>query len=295
MDPAHFGALAVLALVDSTSFGTLLIPVWLLLAPGRLRPGRILLFLATVAVFYFAAGLAILFGAGFVIENYGGLFQSRGFSVLLLVAGAALLAWSFQLEAKAKQEKASRLQVQVPVTADRQEGESFAGSGAGTSSSSSSSSSSSAASAGTSAASAGTSAASVAGAVPAGRLSRWRLKAVGTDSRRGGSAALVGLALAAATLELATMLPYLGAIGLISTSAMAWPLPGFVLAAYCTLMVMPALILLAARLTASRRVDPILRRLDGFLTRTSTNTLSWVTGILGVILIINTVGPALSG
>ena len=284
MDPAHFGALAVLALVDSTSFGTLLIPVWLLLAPGRLRPGRILLFLATVAVFYFAAGLAILFGAGFVIENYGGLFQSRGFSVLLLVAGAALLAWSFQLEAKAKQEKASRLQVQVPVTADRQEGESFAGSGAGTSSSSSSS-----------AASAGTSAASVAGAVPAGRLSRWRLKAVGTDSRRGGSAALVGLALAAATLELATMLPYLGAIGLISTSAMAWPLPGFVLAAYCTLMVMPALILLAARLTASRRVDPILRRLDGFLTRTSTNTLSWVTGILGVILIINTVGPALSG
>ena len=284
MDPAHFGALAVLALVDSTSFGTLLIPVWLLLAPGRLRSGRILLFLATVAVFYFAAGLAILFGAGFVIENYGGLFQSRGFSVLLLVAGAALLAWSFQLETKAKQEKASRLQVQVPVTADRQEGERFAGSGAGASSSSS------AAGAG-----AGTSAASVAGAVPAGRLSRWRLKAVGTDSRRGGSAALVGLALAAATLELATMLPYLGAIGLISTSAMAWPLPGFVLAAYCTLMVMPALILLAARLTAARRVDPILRRLDGFLTRTSTNTLSWVTGILGVILIINTVGPALSG
>ena len=91
MEPAHFGALAVLALVDSTSFGTLLIPVWLLLAPGRLRPGRILLFLATVAVFYFAAGLAILFGAGFVVENYGTSFQSRGFSVLLLVAGAALL------------------------------------------------------------------------------------------------------------------------------------------------------------------------------------------------------------
>ena len=286
MDPAHFGALAVLALVDSTSFGTLLIPVWLLLAPGRLRPGRILLFLATVAVFYFAAGLAILFGAGFVIENYGELFQSRGFSVLLLAAGAALLGWSFQLEAKAKREKASRVQVQVPVTADRQEGASFVGSGAGTSSSSS------AAGAG-----AGTSAASVAGAgaVPAGRLSRWRLKAVGTDSRRGGSAALIGLALAATTLELATMLPYLGAIGLISTSAMAWPLPGFVLAAYCTLMVTPALILLAARLTAARRVDPILRRLDGFLTRTSTNTLSWVTGILGVILIINTVGPALNG
>ena len=28
-------SLAVLALVDSTSFGTLLIPIWLLLTPGR--------------------------------------------------------------------------------------------------------------------------------------------------------------------------------------------------------------------------------------------------------------------
>ena len=47
--PALLGALALLALVDSTSFGTLLIPTWLLLAPGRLRPGRILIYLATVS------------------------------------------------------------------------------------------------------------------------------------------------------------------------------------------------------------------------------------------------------
>ena len=91
------------------------------------------------------------------------------------------------------------------------------------------------------------------------------------------------------------MLPYLGAIGLISTAELTWPLPGLILAAYCTLMVAPALVLLIARLAAARLVDPVLRKLDGFLTRTSTNTLSWVTGILGVVLIVNTAGQVFSG
>lgn len=114
------------------------------------------------------------------------------------------------------------------------------------------------------------------------------------DTGRGGAAALIGLALAATTLELATMLPYLGAIGLISTSELQWPLTGVVLAGYCLLMVAPALVLLAVRLAAARRAEPVLHKLDGFLTRTSTNTLSWVTGILGVVLIVNTAGPVLS-
>jgi hypothetical protein len=334
MELAHFGALAALALVDSTSFGTLLIPVWLLLAPGRLRPGRILLFLTTVAVFYFAAGLAILFGAGFVVENYGTFFESRGFSVLLLGAGIVLLAWSFQLEAKAKREKAGRVPAQMPTLAD-QPGAS--GSGAdfpgragsvpngvgsvpniagsvpggvgsvpniagsvpggvgsvpkGAGSVPGSDSGMQHGVSGVGPAAAGT----AAGTLPSGRLARWRYRAVGSDSQSGGAAALVGLALAAATLELATMLPYLGAIGLISTADLVWPLPCVVLAAYCTLMIAPALVLLGARLTAARRVDPVLKKLDGFLSRTSTNTLSWVTGILGVVLVINTAGHVFSG
>ena len=341
MELAHFGALAVLALVDSTSFGTLLIPVWLLLAPGRLRPGRILLFLTTVAVFYFAAGLAILFGAGFVVENYGTFFESRGFSVLLLGAGIALLAWSFQLEAKAKREKAARVPAQMPTLADQPgasgSGADFPGragsvpNGVGSVPNIAGSVPNIAGSvpggvgsvpggvgsvpggvgsvpkgagsvpgpdsgmqhgvSGVGPAAAGT----AAGTLPSGRLARWRYRAVGSDSQSGGAAALVGLALAAATLELATMLPYLGAIGLISTADLVWPLPGVVLAAYCTLMIAPALVLLGARLTAARRVDPVLKKLDGFLSRTSTNTLSWVTGILGVVLVINTAGHVFSG
>ncbi|MCP9786755.1 hypothetical protein [Cyanobium sp. N5-Cardenillas] len=43
--------LVALALIDSTSFGTLLIPLWLMLVPGRPRSGRIVLFLGTVAAF----------------------------------------------------------------------------------------------------------------------------------------------------------------------------------------------------------------------------------------------------
>ena len=46
---ATIGSLVVLALIDSTSFGTLLIPLGLLTAPGRLRIGRLLLFLSVVA------------------------------------------------------------------------------------------------------------------------------------------------------------------------------------------------------------------------------------------------------
>nr|WP_244632849.1 hypothetical protein [Aeromicrobium sp. CFBP 8757] len=62
MTVALLGTLVVLALVDSTSFGTLLIPIWLMLAPGRLRPGRIVVFLATVAGFYLVLGLLLVAG-----------------------------------------------------------------------------------------------------------------------------------------------------------------------------------------------------------------------------------------
>lgn len=285
MDPTLFGALAVLALVDSTSFGTLLIPVWLLLAPGRLRPGRILLFLGTVAVFYFGVGLAILFGAELVVENFSGLYESRGFSVFLLAAGIALLAWSFRLEAQAKREKAARGSVQHTghgASGTGRTGTEGTGTGA-------------AGTAGMDEAAGTDLAESSAGAPASGRLARWRHKAVGSETRgSGGAAALIGLALGATTIELATMVPYLAAIGLLSASGLQWPLTGAVLAAYCVLMVAPALVLLIARFAASRRVDPMLKKLDGFLSRTSTNTLSWITGILGVLLIVNTAGSVLN-
>nr|BFF20805.1 hypothetical protein GCM10025730_43260 [Promicromonospora thailandica] len=76
--PALVGALVVLALVDSTSFGTLLIPVWLLMAPGRVRVGRMLLYLGSIAGFYALVGLAILLGADALGDTLTRLSETRG-------------------------------------------------------------------------------------------------------------------------------------------------------------------------------------------------------------------------
>jgi hypothetical protein len=55
-----YAALAVLALIDSTSFGTLLIPICLMLSPERLRARRIVLYLTVIGAFYFVLGVAAI-------------------------------------------------------------------------------------------------------------------------------------------------------------------------------------------------------------------------------------------
>jgi hypothetical protein len=228
MTLALLGILVVLALIDSTSFGTLVIPIWLLATPGRLRVDRVVLFLATVVLFYFAVGLAILWGAGWAFESIAAVAGSPFGTVVMLVAGAALVVWSFVLEGRAKRQKRDGL------------------------------------------------------ATP-GRISRWRERAVGGA---GGAGALVALALTATTIELGSMLPYLGAIGAITAGGIEWPLSAVVLAGYCVVMVAPAVLLLVARLVAARRIEPVLVRLEGWLTRNASATLSWVVGILGVLLVL---------
>nr|BFE73706.1 hypothetical protein GCM10020092_070070 [Actinoplanes digitatis] len=157
MDLALLGSLAALALIDSTSFGTLLIPIWLLLRPGPARAGRISIFLGTVAAFYFAVGLAVALGAGAFLPRIGGLLGTRPVAWAQLVLGVALFFVSFRL--------------------DRGRRKSSGG----------------------------------------GRLIRWRERAL---ADRGGVAGLAGLALAAAAAEVTTMLPYLAAIGLLTTSGL---------------------------------------------------------------------------
>ncbi|MBU2664469.1 hypothetical protein KOI35_13280 [Actinoplanes bogorensis] len=51
---------AGLAIVDSTSVGTLFIPVWLLLAPERIGARRFLGYLGPIGGFYPAAGVLLL-------------------------------------------------------------------------------------------------------------------------------------------------------------------------------------------------------------------------------------------
>ncbi|MFD5599486.1 GAP family protein [Leucobacter sp. NPDC058333] len=83
-------ALAILALLDGLSTGTLLIPVFLLLAPGRLRAGRILLYLGVITAFYFVVGVACLLGLVNVIDAGQRFLASPAGGWAMLAAGAAL-------------------------------------------------------------------------------------------------------------------------------------------------------------------------------------------------------------
>jgi hypothetical protein len=219
MDFALLGSLAVLALIDSTSFGTLLIPIWFLLHPGPVRSGRVVVFLGTVAAFYFAVGIAITLGADAFLPQLGRLLDTRPAQWTQLIIGVALFFWSFRLEHQHKS------------------------------------------------------------APGGGRMLRWRQRAMAED---GGVAALAGLALAAGIAEVTTMLPYLGAIGLLTTSGLSMAQLAVVMAGYCLVMITPALVLLAVRLAAGDRITPLLTRLSDWIARS--NALAWIVGIVGFLL-----------
>lgn len=105
---AMAGVLVVLALIDSTSFGTLLIPVWLLLAPGRLRAGRVLVYLGTVAGFYLAVGIVVLLGAGAFLDRFGDALDTRAAAIVQLLLGIGLFALSFRFDSKRAARKAAQ-------------------------------------------------------------------------------------------------------------------------------------------------------------------------------------------
>ncbi len=218
MDLAFLGSLVVLALIDSTSFGTLLIPIWLLLHPGRVRVARMLVFLGTVAGFYFAVGIGLTLGLSAAMPQITAFLDTPGASWAQLVVGVALFFLSFRL-GKNKHGSSS------------------------------------------------------------GRIARWRERALGAE---GGIVSLMGLALTAAVLEVGTMLPYLAAIGLITTAALTIGQNAVVLAGYCIVMVLPALVLMALRLTAGRRIEPLLTRISNWMS--SSETLAWIVGIVGFLI-----------
>lgn len=221
--------LTVLALVDSTSFGTLLIPIWLLLAPGRIRVGRVLVFLGTVAGVYLLLGVALVAGASALLGDLDALAEDPVVTRVQLVVGVGLLVGSFFIGGKKKDGE------------DR----------------------------------------------PRGRLLGWRERAMGTGSGIGG---LMTLALAAVALEVVTMLPYLAATGLIASTDLGMPARVVVLAGYCLVMILPALVLMAGRLVARRAVGPVLERLSRWMERHGGETTGWIVGIVGFLVARDAVG-----
>ncbi|MGD8193331.1 GAP family protein [Herbiconiux sp. P18] len=250
MTPTLLGSLLLLALVDSTSFGTLVIPIWLMLAPGRVRPARVLAFLATVAAFYLGVGLLLLAGASFVQDAVGGdpdaLLALPGVRVAELVLGVGMLVGSFWIDPGPKRRPA-RPAAHAPEGLDT----------------------------------AADTAAVPAAPVAPGRLSRWRERAM--DSRAGLGGLLL-LALAAALIEVGSMVPYLAGIGLISTSSAEWPVTGLLVAGYCLVMIAPAVLVLVVRVLAARVVEPPLRRFSDWMSAHAASTTAWIVGIVGFLL-----------
>lgn len=101
-------ALVGLALIDSTSIGTLLIPIWLMLTPGRVRPGRMAVYLGTVAAFYFVVGIVLALGADAALMGLRGLLADAPHTLLRgaqLVVGVALIVLSYVLEARIRRRR----------------------------------------------------------------------------------------------------------------------------------------------------------------------------------------------
>ncbi|SDS10754.1 GAP family protein [Agrococcus carbonis] len=230
MEPALALSLGALALIDSLSIGTLLIPLFFLLTPGRLRVVRVLVYLATIAAFHLAVGFVLSFGAGWFTSALEAMSESQPLLWVQLVLGAALLGGALLLGRPAPKPGSP----EAAAILER----------------------------------------------PPGRLAGWRDAAM--DGR--GTGALVGVALGAGALELATMLPYLAAIGLVSQEDLPVPLLLAVLAAYCAVMIAPALLLLAGRVLLRRLVEPPLSRLTQWLQLNSAENTAWIVGIVGFLL-----------
>ena len=255
--PVLLPILAGLALIDSLSFGTLAIPVWLLMAPGRVRFGRVVLYLATIGGFYFLVGLVLLFGAQLVTARLHIDWSHPGVLVAGFVLGLGLLVLSFALEPP-----------KVFASSQRTTGNQSTGLYA--------------------------------------RLAAWRASAVEaplaaqhslsahtqTTQPTSGRGSLMTIAVTAGVLELATMLPYLAAIALLTASAPAMGLSPVqsagLLAAYCVVMLFPALVLLVGRLALRSLITPVLALLDRWFARHGQSTIAWIIGIIGVVLMLNT-------
>jgi hypothetical protein len=229
------GALGALALVDSTSLGTLVLPIWLMLQPGRLRAARITLFLLVVAAFYWVMGLALLAGAVTFGDSLSGFLRSDSGAYVRLALGVALLVVACLLPGK----KAAVARQQ----ARKRDAE-----------------------------------------VPRGRLDRWRERAMTDGATRASLVALAVLAVLAAAAEIPTMVPYLAAIALLGAADLAGPVQAGALAAYCSVMVAPAALLLLVRMATGTRLDGGLARVGDFLEREAAETIGWLLGIAGFLL-----------
>lgn len=253
-----FASLSVLALIDATSIGTLVIPLWLVLRArkrGDLRAA--VLYLCVIGAFYLAIGLALLRGVHFLEDIItGSLAQSPVIRWMMLVLGGVMVIWAICKNPRKQDQGAQSI---VATSSGRV---ASAGSTLGE---------------------------------PHGRAStefpegegRWARR---IDAALGSTWGIVGLGITAGLLELPTMLPYLGAMGLLAQSSYGWAAQAGLLTAYCLVMLIPGFLAIGVRAAAGERLQGHLDRLSSWLTRASGNTLLWVVGIVGFLMARSSLG-----
>ena len=109
MTPSGLGALAVLALVDSTSTGTLVIPVAMLIHEQP-RCSRICAYLVAIGVFYWGLGMAISSAGIRALTSsvWQEALESRTAYAVQLALGIALVAGSYLVDSKAQERRRAR-------------------------------------------------------------------------------------------------------------------------------------------------------------------------------------------
>ncbi|RIQ36743.1 GAP family protein [Jiangella rhizosphaerae] len=207
-----------LALLDTMSPATIGISIYLLLSAGA-RTARLLFsYLATVALFYFCLGTALMAGLGAVVDSLGDAANSRTAYLIQAGLGAALFVGAWFVPTKKKNDDGS------PGRGERRAA---------------------------------------------------RVQTV---------PAMVGLGLTTGLLEAATALPYLAAIGLMTSAELSPAQWAPLLAGYNLVMVAPGVLLFLVWRVAGERVRARFERFRDWLQANSAETLAWIMGIAGFLL-----------
>lgn len=212
-----------LALVDSLSVGTLVIPLTLLLRWGRLRTIPYATYLGTITVAYFALGITLMLGFAGIGPIITEATQTDWARWVTLVLGAALALFGIVAPNPKKPEPG---ETNVPTDTTKMQ-----------------------------------------------------------KATRAGLAGMVSLALGAAVIEAATMLPYLAAIGIMQSFEITPLLRLALLAAYCIIMVLPAMLAGAAMGLVGDRLADRLQRWIPRLNYEAKVTLLWIAAIVGITMV----------
>jgi len=243
-------ALAVLALIDATSIGTLVIPIWLLLrGDHRSAVPKVVLYLAAIAAFYWLVGAGLR--AGWQVGQLAGAGRYLDLPLVRwvqLLLGAGMVLWALTAKpggkdhASAGPGRSMRAHVNIDADTDADDG-------------------------------------------PRAALTVPRRLTGRLDAALDSRGAVVALALLAGLLELPTMLPYLGVLGLMEHLGWSAPTQLTALGGYCLVMILPALGLAGLRRASGARIDRWLQHAGRRLSRYTAETLAWVVGIAGVLLV----------